>query len=387
MTAAASGDPLGNARRATLPAAGHLCESPSGIAVRPEPCALRRDLRLAAEEYSQQAGGNVRGGMRLYAKAGVLCATASVLYLSLLLYVPSWTFAIPMLVLLGICLAGIAFNISHDASHGSFCRSRFGNRLLALTFDLLGASSYCWYRKHNVKHHGYTNIEGEDEDIQVGLVGRLSPYARARQFHRYQHIYLWPLYGLLAFKWHFYDDYRDLMKRGMIGRVRISRPKGWEMVLLVGGKLAFLGVWFALPATQRPIGAVLIAYLIVASVLGLVLSLVFQLAHCVEETKFSQSTIAESLFPLGWEAHQIEATANFACQCRWLTWFVGGLNHQIEHHLFPRISHIHYPALAPLVEEICRRHGVRYSVNESLWGALGSHYLFLRRLGREGVLL
>jgi linoleoyl-CoA desaturase len=126
--------------------------------------------------------------------------------------------------------------------------------------------------------------------------------------------------------------------------------------------------------------------LIVASVLGLVLSLVFQLAHCVQETKFSQSTTAESLFPLGWEAHQIEATANFACQCRWLTWFVGGLNHQIEHHLFPGISHIHYPGLAPLVEEICRRHGVQYSVNESLWGALGSHYLFLRRLGQEEVL-
>ena len=375
-----------NARTAELPAAGRPCEFPSGMPARPAPYALRRDLRRAAEEYSQRVGGSVRGGMRLYAKAAVLCATAAVLYLTLLLYVPSWTFAIPMLVLLGICLAGIAFNISHDASHGAFCRSRFGNRLLALTFDLLGASSYCWYRKHNVKHHGYTNIEGADEDIQIGLIGRLSPYARARKFHRYQHIYLWPLYGLLAFKWHLYDDYRDL-KRGMIGRARVSRPTGWEMVLLVGGKLAFLGVWFVLPATQRPIGAVLIAYLIVASVLGLVLSLVFQLAHCVEETKFSQSTIAESRFPLGWEAHQIEATANFACQCRWLTWFVGGLNHQIEHHLFPRISHIHYPGLAPLVEEICRRHGVRYSVNESLWGALGSHYLFLRRLGREGVLL
>ncbi len=261
-----------------------------------------------------------------------------------------------------------------------------GNRLLALTFDLLGASSYCWYRKHNVKHHGYTNIEGADEDIQIGLVGRLSPYARARKFHRYQHIYLWPLYGLLAFKWHLYDDYRDL-KKGVIGRARVSRPTGWELVLLVGGKLAFLGFWFALPATQRPIGAVLIAYLVVAFVLGLVLSLVFQLAHCVEETKFSQSIGAESPFPLGWEAHQIEATANFACHCRWLTWFVGGLNHQIEHHLFPRVSHVHYPGLAPLVEEVCRRHGVRYSVNESLWDAVWSHYLFLRRLGREGVLL
>ena len=323
--------------------------------------------------------------MRLYAKAAVLCATAAVLYLSLLLYVPSWTFAIPMLVLLGVCLAGIAFNISHDASHGAFCRSRFGNRLLALTFDLLGASSYCWYRKHNVKHHGYTNIEGADEDIQLGLVGRLSPYARARKFHRYQHIYLWPLYGLLAFKWHLYDDYRDL-KRGIIGRARVLRPTGWEMVLLVGGKLAFLGVWFALPATQHSIGAVLIAYLVVAFALGLVLSLVFQLAHCVEETKFSPSTSTESLFPLGWEAHQIEATANFACQCRWLTWFVGGLNHQIEHHLFPRVSHVHYPGLAPLVEEVCRRHGVLYSVNESLRGALRSHYLFLRRLGRGEVL-
>lgn len=97
---------------------------PSGMAERPTPGGLRRDLRRAAAEYSQRVGGSVRGGMRLYAKAAVLSATAAVLYLSLLLYVSSWKFAVPMLVLLGICLAGIAFNISHDASHGAFCRSR-----------------------------------------------------------------------------------------------------------------------------------------------------------------------------------------------------------------------------------------------------------------------
>ncbi len=147
MTAAADEDPLENAPTSELPAAGS--QFLSGMATRPTPTGLRRDLRRAAEEYSQQAGGSVRGGMRLYAKAAVLSATAAILYLSLLLYVSSWTFAIPMLVLLGICLAGIAFNISHDASHGSFCSWRFGNRLLAQTIDLIGASSYYWYRKHN----------------------------------------------------------------------------------------------------------------------------------------------------------------------------------------------------------------------------------------------
>jgi linoleoyl-CoA desaturase len=343
--------------------------------------ALWHDLKQEVDDYFRRTGKNRHGGAALYLKAAVLVVLAAAIYVTLLLYVSSWTQALPLCVLLGVCLAGIAFNIPHDASHGVFCRSRLANQMFSMTFDLFGASSYCWYRKHCVAHHGYTNVESADADIDLGIVGRLSPYSPVRRFHRYQHFYLWLAYGLLLPKWQILDDAHDLI-RGRIGMSSLRWPKGRELAMLIGGKATFLGVWFVLPATRWPLGDVMIAYAIVSFILGMLLSVVFQLAHCVEEAQFSQFTTAGDSFPNGWERHQIEATVNFAERSSWLTWYVGGLNHQIEHHLFPGIYHVHYAALAPAITEVCKRYGVRYTVHESLSAALASHYRFLQKMGR-----
>ncbi len=346
--------------------------------------ALWHDLKQEVDDYFLRTGRDRRGGVALYFKAAVLVGLSVAIYVTLLLFVSSWAQAWPLCILLGLCLAGIAFNIPHDASHGAFCGSRFANQTLSLTFDLLGVSSYCWHRKHVVAHHGYTNVDSADADIDLGIVGRLSPYSPVRRFHRYQHFYLWPLYGMLLPKWQFFADVRDLI-RGSIGISTLRWPKGRELALLIGGKASFLCIWFVLPALLWPVGLVIIAYAIVAFTLGMLSSLVFQLAHCVEEAQFTQFTRAGDSFPNGWERHQIEATVNFAARCRWLTWYVGGLNYQIEHHLFPGISHVHYSALAPVITEVCKRYGVRYSVNESLFTALASHYRFLQKMGRGTV--
>jgi linoleoyl-CoA desaturase len=84
-----------------------------------------------------------------------------------------------------------------------------------------------------------------------------------------------------------------------------------------------------------------------------------------------------------WAVHQVETTVDFARGSRVLTWLLGGLNFQIEHHLFPRMCHVNYPAIAPVVEQTCRDYGVDYKQNATLCSALRSHYRWLRAMGRS----
>jgi len=83
--------------------------------------------------------------------------------------------------------------------------------------------------------------------------------------------------------------------------------------------------------------------------------------------------------------HQVQTTVDFARDNRVLGWFVGGLNFQIEHHLFHKICHIHYPALSKVIEQACQEFGIRYSVNRTFFSAVASHYHWLTKMGRRPV--
>ena len=134
--------------------------------------------------------------------------------------------------------------------------------------------------------------------------------------------------------------------------------------------MLFHGVW-----------TVLLFYFVAAWVGGLILSVVFQLAHCVEGADFPLPDESTSTMDSAWATLQVETTVDFARKSRWVSWFVGGLNFQIEHHLFPRICHVNYPAISKIVEETCQEYGVRYSANETFWGGIVSHFRWLRRMG------
>ena len=136
--------------------------------------------------------------------------------------------------------------------------------------------------------------------------------------------------------------------------------KGWDLAVFLGGKTLFFSLALVLPLLMHPLWAVLLFYLAASLVQGLTLSVVFQLAHCVEEAAFPLPRQDTGRMETGWAVHQVESTVDFARRNRLLSWFIGGLNFQIEHHLFPRICHVHYPALAPLVEETCREFGLQY---------------------------
>ena len=119
--------------------------------------------------------------------------------------------------------------------------------------------------------------------------------------------------------------------------------------------------------------------------LGLSLSVVFQLAHVVEETEFEFCGEDDVIIENEWAIHQIKTTANFAPNSAFITWFVGGLNYQIEHHLFPRISHIHYPELSKIVEAKCVEFGIQYNSMPTMGNAIASHYRHMRTLGTNST--
>jgi linoleoyl-CoA desaturase len=251
---------------------------------------------------------------------------------------------------------------------------------MAMTLELIGGSSYLWRWKHGVFHHSYVNVTGHDTDIDLGSLARLAPHQKRLAFHRWQHLYLWPLYGLLTIKWQCFDDFRKLL-RGRINQHRVPRPLGWELVIFIAGKAAFFALAFVIPMQFHPPAVVLCYYAVSGIVMGFLLSVVFQVAHCVEEAEFPAPRASTGRLDHAWAVHQAQTSVDFCRGSRIVSWLVGGLNFQIEHHLFPRISHVHYPALSRLVEQTCREFGIRYTVHRSFWAGIGSHFRWLRRMG------
>jgi linoleoyl-CoA desaturase len=255
---------------------------------------------------------------------------------------------------------------------------------MSMTLDLIGGSSYFWHWKHVDIHHTGVNITGHDTDIDLGLLGRLTPHQKRFKFHGWQHWYLWPVYGIMAIKWQLFDDFRDILK-GRIGEHRIPRPRRWELVIFLAGKALFFALAFGIPLLFHPLGVVLVYYAVAALVLGLVLSMVFQLAHCVEEAELPMPRPDSGRVDNAWAFHQAETNIDFARRSRMVAWLLGGLNFQLEHHLFPQVCDVNYPAISTLVEATCREFGVRYTEHESFRASMASHFCWLRLMGLPGT--
>jgi len=342
--------------------------------------AFHKELRRRVDDYFRSSGRSQRDCPAMYLKTAIILAVFSAFYLLLVFVAGAWWQALPVAVVLGLSMAGIGFNIEHDGSHNSYSNHAWINRLAAMTMDLIGASSYVWHWKHVVVHHTYVNITGHDADIDISFFGRLTPHQKRFSFHRWQQFYLWPLYGLNVIKWHLYDDFRDVIL-GRIGPTRIPRPKRWELAGFAGGKVVFLTLAFGLPLLVHPLWIVLLFYALTVCLAGVVTSVVFQLAHCVEEAEFPMPQENSDSIESAWAVHQVETTVDFARRSRVESWLLGGLNFQIEHHLFPRVCHVNYPAISNLVEQACRDFGVRYGEHNSFRAGLSSHFRWLRRMG------
>ncbi len=344
-----------------------------------------RELRKRVDAYFERTGRPRRDCPQMYFKTASILAWFVGAYVLLMFVVSSWWLVLPLAIILGLSMAAIGFNIQHDGAHRAYSNRQWINKIMALTLDLMGGSSYLWDWKHNSIHHTYPNIDGHDDDINIGFLGRLAPQQIRLPFHRLQGFYLWVLYGLLAVKWHLFDDFYQIA-RGRIGGHKIPRPKGKDLVVFISGKIVFFSLAFVIPMLLHPVWAVLFVYTVAAFVSGLVLSVVFQLAHCVGEAEFPSPTSVAGTAALQiqneWAIHQVQTTVNFARGNRVLRWFLGGLNFQIEHHLFHKVCHIHYPALSKVVEEVCREFGVKYAEHRTFFSAVASHFRWLVLMGR-----
>lgn len=340
---------------------------------------FREVLEERIEIYFQSCKLPKRDHPLMYTKATIMILWAVASYIALIFF-PLNLFSAALIALsLALALVGIGFNVQHDGNHDGFSRHAWVNRLAGWSLDLIGASSYFWKTKHNTLHHTYTNIEGKDDDINLSFLGRLSPAQKKYWFHKYQHLYLWFFYGFVHVRYLFMDIYRFVFKK--VGGETVKRPKNLELFWFIAGKISFVTLAFVVPCLFYPWWLVVIFYLSISICMGLLFSVVFQMAHMVEKVEHPGSVVGvtEHEFVI----HQIQTTANFAPKNRLWTFFLGGLNFQREHHLFPKVSHVHYPALATIVQRVCKENNVRYFEYPSVTVALCSHYRFLKRMGRE----
>ena len=342
--------------------------------------ALTTEIKEKVHAYlATQDGSHIR--RKMWTKTAIILLWAVVSYVALVFWVSTWWQAAIVSTSLGLAMAGIGFAIQHDANHGSYPANAFWRRLLGYTLDLMGGSSYIWKFQHNVNHHSFTNINNADADIDLGPIARLGPGQPHRAYYRFQHIYVWPLYGLLAVSWVVYADWRDFFF-SRIGSNPFATPKAAERTLFWLGKALWIGVWLIVPLSFQATGMWLAALLWTYLVLGFTLSIVFQLAHIVEDAEFMTVDGERTRVNREFFYHQLATTVNFAPKSRWLTWYLGGLNYQVEHHLFPKVCHVHYPAIATIVESVCRERGAPYYSFPTFRAALRSHARWLYTMGR-----
>src|SRR5579859_1175020 len=280
-----------------------------------------------------------------------------------------------LVLIMGLGLAGIGLSVMHDANHGAYSKKPWINTLIGYSLNLVGASVFNWKIQHNVLHHSYTNVHEEDEDISSRGVLRLSPESKWNRIHRYQFIYAWFLYGLMTIVWMVVNDFIRIVRYHKNGLARKNSANMYrEWAILVGTKIFYVGYIFVIPllVTALPWWQILIGIFIMHYLAGFILAIIFQPAHVIEGTAFPLPDNNRAL-ENNWAVHQLLTTTNFGNSSRWFSWYVGGLNFQIEHHLFPSICHVHYRKIASIVRETTLEFGLPYKSVKTFMGALLRH--------------
>jgi linoleoyl-CoA desaturase len=320
-------------------------------------------------------------GMRL--KTAIALAWWLAAYLLLLLG------HFPPLVNAGLCIvwamaiASVGFNVMHDANHRGYSDHPRVNKLISLSAEMLGMSGFRWRTKHNVWHHTYTNIAGFDDDVETYGLMRLTPRASWKPLHRVQAWYFPVVYSLIGLDFIMRDFMMALFGRSDPNHV-YPKMSAADKVTFWAGKLFYFMIMFAIPLLVFPWWQVLVGFLLVMLTVGLILGVIFQLAHITGDAAFPEPVGSPPHMNAEWAVHQVETTVDFAPRNRLLSWYIGGLNYQVEHHLFPHICHLNYPRLAPIVRATCEEFGIRYHCYPTWREAFACHWRELRLLGQPG---
>lgn len=336
-------------------------------------------LKTKVEDYFKANQIKQTGNYKLYFKTFILLSFALATYIFVVFYTPSFWVSVLCCTLLGLNLAGIGFNIMHDGAHGSFSHKKWLNEAMGYSLNLMGGNMFLWKAKHNINHHSFTNIHGVDDDIDIEPWIRVHQDQKKYWYHRFQHIYWVVLYSVTYLLWVYANDFSKYFK-GKVADIKFKKMSFTEHFIFWFSKVVYLFLFIVLPIMEVGWLPTLIGYAITSFVCGFVIAVVFQLAHVVEHTQFPVPD--EKLkMEQEWAVHQINTTANFATKSKVVSWFTGGLNFQVEHHLFPKISHVHYPKISQLVKETCNQFNIDYIEYPTVFSALRSHVLYLKRVG------
>jgi len=345
--------------------------------------AFAKEVRQRVRTYFRENHRSIQGNIKLYLKSVIMLGTYLVPFVILLAVPLHPLTALGLTVLMGIGEAGVGMSVMHDGAHGVYSSKAWLNKLASSTMFLLGSNTFNWKIQHNIKHHTFTNIYKYDDDISTKGVIRLCEHAPLRKYHRFQHIYAFPLYGLMTLLRLFGEItiLLDLNREGITKGQNVNPAV--EVFRLIITKIVYLSVIIGLPLwlTDFSIWQVLIGFATMHVVAGIIMSTVFQMAHVVEGT-YQPFPDEHNVIPTEWFVHQLWATSDFGRKNGLFSWYIGGLDYQIEHHLFQNVSHVHYPVIAPIVEKTAKEYGFTYNLKSTVFHALGSHYRRLKRLGR-----
>lgn len=342
-----------------------------------------KTLRNRVDDYFKKNNISPFATSSVIFKSVIMISIYLLPFILLLLFQPGIWISGGLWILMGIGMAGIGMAVMHDANHGAYSRNENVNKWMGLTVNLCGASAFNWKIQHNIMHHTFTNISGYDEDIEDKLILKFNPHTRLKWYHRFQ----WPLsfllYGILTLYWVTIKDFVQFRKYIYNGVNKNSRKQN-ALVLtkIIILKIIYFSVILLVPVYAGiPFIAVLAGFLLMHFVSGIILSTIFQLAHTVEGTSHPLPN-SEGIIENDWAIHQLNTTTNFCRGNKFLSWYLGGLNHQVEHHLFFRISHVHYPALSVIVKNTAEEYNIPYLENKTFLQALSSHVRVLRKMGR-----
>jgi linoleoyl-CoA desaturase len=341
------------------------------------------DLKKMVDNYFKENNISETGDWRLYVKTFFWVGLYLWSYLSLTISPPqtTWEF-ISLCIIHGLSWAGIGFNVVHDAAHGSYSKNPILNIVISHFFDLLGVSNYMWRSKHNIAHHTYVSIEDEDDDIETLGAMRLTPNQEWKWYHRFQAFYATPLYSLLYIIWISKKDFEKYRNR-IVGNTNIPEMNRIDKFLFWFFKSLYVVIYFVIPILVWGWVA-FIGWLIAAGTCGVTISLVFQLAHIVRKAQFP--VVIDDKVESSFDLHQIRTTVDFATNNWLVSWLVGGLNFQVIHHLFPKISHVHYKAIQKIAMVKFKEYGIEYKQYETLAGAIfNGHFGHLWDMSKKPI--
>lgn len=295
--------------------------------------------------------------------------------------------SVPLLFVLyiisGLGTAGIGMCVMHDANHGSYSKNKKVNHILSLTMNMIGANATVWHIQHNVLHHSYTNINESDSDLDQPFFFRFDPHRELKPLHRYQYLYFWFFYGLSTISWITAKDFRKLKQFKEMGFLDKKNEYKKAQITALFWKLAYYFYALIIPLIVLPFspGLVILAFVCMHFVTGLALGFIFQMAHIMPNMQFPLANEFGEV-DHNWTVHQLLTTTNFCPKNRVLTWLVGGLNYQVEHHLLPNICHVHYRKLSPIVQQTAEEYGIPYHSKPSFASAVKAHVEMLYVLGQ-----